>query len=137
MKTFLTILALFACSLPAQAQTTTNFVWRVQEQHVTAIATNIVSTSNFTWDSATKKEKARVDGMIYAFGKYQAGGGQNTLVQWIRTDTNDRGQEYANAKQREDNAAVLAKLTILLTTDVDRLDNADLNNLATIAAKLP
>jgi hypothetical protein len=137
MKTLLAIIALAACSLAVQAQTTTNLIFRVQEQHVTAVSTNIATTSNFTWDSATKKEKARVDGVVYAFRKYTIGGGTNLLVQWIRTDINDRGQEYANVKQRDDNALVLSKLTALLTTDVDLLTNADLSNLATIAAKIP
>lgn len=132
MKTLLTILALAACSLVGRAQTTTNLIFRIQEQHVTASATNIVDTANFTWDYTTKKDALKIDG--FRFG---AVGSALPFVNWIKQDINDRAKTYSDAKQSADNAALLAKLTQLLTTDSDLLSTAQKNQLAAIAALLP
>lgn len=132
MKTILAVIALVACSLVAQAQTTTNLIFRVQEQHVTAGVSNIVDTVNFTWDYATKKDALKVDG--FRFG---AVGSTIPFVNWIRQDINDRAKAYSDAKVAADNAVLAAKIQTLLTTQSDLLSNAQMSQLAAIAALLP
>jgi hypothetical protein len=132
MKTLLTILALAACSLVAQAQTTTNLIFRVQEQHVTAGVSNVVDTANFTWDYATKKDALKIDG--FRFG---AAGSALPFVNWIKQDINDRAKAYSDVKVAQDNAVIAAKITQLLTTDSDLLSNAQKTQLSNIAALLP
>jgi hypothetical protein len=133
MKKLLTILAIVASPFVAQAQTTTNLIFRVQQQNVVAgVSTNIVDTANFTWDHATKKDALKIDGFLFG-----ATGSPLAFVNWIKQDISDRAKAYSDVKLARDNAALAAKLTELLTKQTDLLSNADLNNLATIAAKLP
>lgn len=133
MKKLLVIITLAASAFVAQAQTTTNLIFRVQQQVVVAGAsTNITDTANFTWDYVTKKDALKIDGFLFG-----ATGSSLAFVNWIKQDIGDRAKTYSDAKLARDNAALAAKLTELLTKQTDLLSNADLNNLATIAAKLP
>lgn len=132
MKTILAVIALATCSLVAKAQTTTNLIFRVQEQHVTAGVSNIVDTVNFTWDYANKKDALKVDGFRFGFV-----GASIPFVNWIRQDINDRAKAYSDAKVAADNAAIAAKIQTLLTTQSDLLSNAQMSQLAAIAALLP
>lgn len=135
MKPILAVIALVACSLVAQAQTTTNIAWRVTVETVVAGVTNSVNT-NFRWDASVKKDALKIDGMAYYFGKYVQGGGTDTFGVWLRTDVNDRGKSYADAKQAVDNAALGATINLILTTQSDLLTVAEKNQLIAIAAKL-
>lgn len=133
MKKLLTILAITATAFVAQAQTTTNLIFRVQQQVIVAgVSTNIVDTANFTWDYAIKRDALKIDGFLFG-----ATGSSLPFVNWIKQDIGDRAKTYSDAKLARDNADLAAKLTELLTKQTDLLSNADLNNLATIAAKLP
>lgn len=132
MKTILAVIALAVCSLVAQAQTTTNLIFRVQEQHVNGAVSNIVDTANYTWTYTVKKEGLKIDGF-----RHGALGSPLTFVLWIKQDINDRAKAYADAKQAVDNAALLAKLQSLLGPNVDLLTAQDLSDLNTIANKAP
>lgn len=132
----LVLLALTALALPCAAQTTTNLDLRIRVETVSGGVTNTVTT-NFRYDYSTKKEALLIDGLALAFGKYRANGGTNDFGAWLRTDYRDRAKEYQDAKQREDNAALLAKLQALLLGNPDLLSAGDLSSLNTIAAKAP
>jgi hypothetical protein len=136
MKQILVALALSALALSAQAQTTTNLAWRVTIESVTAGVTN-TSQSTVRLDYGTKKEALLIDGLVKAHNDYVKGGGTATFEAWLKTDIKDRAKVYADAKQAADNAALLSKLTALLTSNLDLLSNADITSLTAIAAKLP
>lgn len=132
MKILLAILSLTAFAITSKAQTTTNLIFRVQEQHVTAGVSNIVDTVNFTWDYATKKDALKIDGFRFGFV-----GASIPFVNWIRQDINDRAKAYSDAKVAADNAAIAAKIQTLLTTQSDLLSNAQMNQLIAIAGLIP
>lgn len=133
MKKLLTIAAsLFAAV--AFAQSVTNLSFRVTVEVVTAGVTNS-SVANLRLDRVNNKENLLTDGALDAFTKYRVAGGVLALDAWLRQDVRDRLMEYAKAKFQADNAALIAKITQLLTSQTDLLTVGDLNNLTTIGAK--
>lgn len=136
MKTLISILALATSAFIAQAQTTTNLAYRITVETVTAGVTNSVNT-NFRYDASGAKDALKINGYALAFAQYKAQGGAQDFGGWLKIDTTDRAQAYAAVKQQADNAALLAKLTALLTANVDLLSAGDLTSLNTIAAKAP
>jgi hypothetical protein len=135
MKTLFAI-AMLCFAVSASAQTSTNIDYRVIVETVSGGATNKVTT-NFRYDASNKKDGLKIDGLALAFAQYAAAGGAQDFGGWLKIDTGDRAKAYADAKQASDNAALLAKLTSLLTTNPDLLSNADITSLNTIAAKAP
>lgn len=140
MKTILAILALAAAVFTVQAQTTTNLDFRLQVETVTAGVTN-KTTTNWRFDYGTKKDATRVDGANFAYAAYVTSLGTNGVPlafgPWWKRQDIALVDNYAQQKQQADNTVLLQKLTSLLTSNSDLLSNADLNNLATIAAKAP
>lgn len=136
MKTLLPLLIFCATVLGAHAQTTTNLAYKITVETVTAGVTNSVNTS-FRYDASGKSDATKIDGYALAFAQYRANGGQQDFGGWLKIDTTDRARAYAVAKQQADNAALLAKLTALLTANTDLLSASDLTSLNTIAAKAP
>lgn len=137
----LAILALIAASLAAQAQTTTNVTVRWTVETVTANVTNSVNTS-LRLDYGTRtKDSIRIDGLSFAYANYLATLSTNDVPlafgPYMKAYYTTIIDSYAKQKQAGDNAAMAAKITQLLTQQSDLLSNADLNNLATIAAKAP
>lgn len=130
MKKLLLILLVLA---PLTVAAQTNIQYRITVDGV---------NTSWTYDAAgSKKDIARIDGLKYAFGVYVASLPTNQVAlaigPWLKQQHQVLVDDYTSQKQAKDNAATLAKLQILLTTSSDLLSNADLNNLATIAAKLP
>lgn len=123
----------------SQAQTTTNIAYRITVETVTAGVTNSVNT-NYRFDYGVKKDAFRVDGINLAYASYVTAQGTNavlTIGQWLKQQHNVLIDAYASQKQQADNQALLAKLTSLLTSNVDLLSASDLTSLNTIAAKAP
>ena len=135
MKTILSLILSLAF-LQTHAQSTTNIITRWTLEVVTGGITNSQQL-NLRWDYGTKREALLIDGLNFAYSNYLVAGGTNTFHQWLRANYATHVKNYADQKQDADNRETLRKLTILLTAESDLLSNADLNNLATIAAKAP
>lgn len=130
MKTLLLLALLALGAFTVQAQT--NVAYR--------ITVDGVSTS-WSYDAAgTKKDIARIDGLKFAYGVYVTTQGTNTVLAmgpWLKQQHVFLIDDYSSQKQRADYAALLAKLTSLLTANADLLNAGDLSSLNTIAAKAP
>lgn len=136
MKRIILIAALALGTISLRAQTTTNIAYRVTVETVTGGVTNNVNT-NFRYDAGTAKDATKINGLALAFAQYKANGGAQDFGGWIKIDIGDRSKAYADVKTQADNAALLAKLTSLLTANADLLSGSDLTSLNTIAAKAP
>src|SRR5262245_25085752 len=141
MKKLLAIAILTLAAFTAQGQTTTNIAYTITIETVTAGVTNTANPVTFRYDYGAKKDALRIDGFNFAYGQYCATFGTNaptlTFKQWVKQVTQALPDEYARQQQQAANAATLAKLSVLLTTQSDLLSTTDLNNLNTIAAKAP
>lgn len=133
MKTLLLSLTLLTCSVSTQAQSITNLVAK--------FTVNGTTNATLTLDGvASKKDAALIAGTVFAYGSYVTAQGTNAVVaydSWLKQNYKDFLTGYAQQKQQSDNAALLAKLTVLLTANTDLLTAGDLSNLAAIAAKAP
>lgn len=132
---------LAAAVLTAKAQTTTNISYVITIETVTAGVTNSLNPIAFRYDYGSKKDAIRIDGFNYAYGQYVATFGTNAptlnFKQWMKQVTQALPEEYARQQQQAANAATLAKLTVLLSSQSDLLSASDLTSLNTIAAKAP
>lgn len=131
MRKLLFTLALSALPFIAHAQPT-NVQIRVTWDGVNS-SLNLDSTGS-------KKDQNRIAGLWFAYQVYVAAQGTNTVLApqvWLRNQHTILIEDYAAQKQKSDNEAMAQKILTLLTVQSDLLSNADLNNLATIAAKLP
>lgn len=130
MKKLIALVLLAASAFVAQAQT--NIAYRITVDGV---------NTAWTYDvTGTKKDQARVAGLIYAYGVYAAAQGTNAVLAlgpWLRRQHVVLVDDYANQKQTADNAALAEKLISLLTVNSDLLNAADLAALNTVAAKAP
>lgn len=118
----------------ALAQLTTNIAVRV------TVTVPTVSTQQTTLnlDYAVAKEKVLIEGAIADYAVAKANGQTNTIDFYLaRVRVKDDFKALADAYNRSKAAVTLAKITQLLTTDIDLLTASDLNNLATIANKAP
>lgn len=139
MKTILSLILSLAFFQTLHAQSTTNIITRWTLEVITGGITNSQQL-NLRWDYGTKREALLIDGLNFAYSSYLASQATNTPAsfhQWLRANYLSHVKNYADQKQDADNRETLRKLTILLTAESDLLSNADLNNLATIAAKAP
>lgn len=137
MKILLVTLSIAASALIAQAQTVTNIAWRITIETGTVGGTTNSVNTNLRLDYGTAKDLTRINGFVYAWNQYKAGGGQSTLGDWLKTDQKDRADSYALVKQQADYLALVAKLSALLLQNPDLLSASDLTSLNTIAAKAP
>lgn len=141
MNKLIALALLLASAFVAQAQTTTNLSYVITVETVTGGVTNLLNPVTLRYDYGNKKDSLRIDGFNFAYGAYAATFGTNTpalnFKQWLKRQEQSLPDNYAAQKQAADNAATLAKLTVLLTSQSDLLSTADLNNLTTIAAKAP
>lgn len=135
MKKLFIIIGLLTAGFTAQAQTT-NLIYKVTVEVVTAGVTNS-SNATLKLDNAVKRDAFLIAGVGAAFAKYAADGGALAFDNWLKTDIKDRLAEYGKVKAALDNEATAAKINSLLTLNPDLLSTADVNNLATIAAKAP
>lgn len=132
MKKLITIALLAASAFVAQAQT--NIAYRIT-----------VNGQNTSWSydsGGTKKDQARIAGIIYAYGVYTnslfTASPTNTplaIGPWLKQQHTVLIDSYCNQKQAADNAAILANITALLTVNTDKLLASDLSALAAIAEK--
>lgn len=133
MKTLLLALTFAACSLSTQAQSITNLVAK--------FTVNGTTNATLTLDGVpSKKDAALIAGTMFAYGSYVTAQGTNAVVaydSWLKQNYKDFIMGYAVQKQQADNAALLVKLTALLTANTDLLTAGDLTSLNTIAAKAP
>lgn len=140
MKTLITLALLAFGALAVQAQTTTNIAYRIQVETVTGGVTNTVNT-NWRYDYGTKKDSVRIDGIAFAYKVYTNSLATNdvalALGPWLKRQHQALVDDYAAQAQRASSADTLAKLTSLLTANIDLLSASDLSSLATIAAKAP
>jgi hypothetical protein len=130
MKKLLFTLALAALPFIARAQT--NIAYRVTVDGV---------NTSWSYDiTGNKKDQARINGLIYAYGVYVAAQGTNAplaMGPWLKQQHTALVDDYATQKQTVDNAAIAEKLRLLLTVNTDLLSNAQKTQLADIAALLP
>jgi hypothetical protein len=128
----LLLLGLLALPFAVSAQTT-NVNIRAQVNGVNAIV-NLDATGN-------KKDQNRIAGVVYAYGVYtnSLAVGETPLAMevWLRGKFIALVDDYASQRQASDNAATAAKINTLLTQQSDLLSNAQLAQLAAIAALLP
>lgn len=141
MNKLLLIALLTAGAFVANAQTTTNVIFTITQEKVSGGATN-ATTLSFSFDQSSKKGIARVDGLNFAYGTYAATFGTNVVTdnfkQWLKNEViTPITDNYSQQKQQADNAALLQKLTSLLTANIDLLTAGDLSNLQAVAAKAP
>ena len=136
----LLLISLLALPITVAAQSTTNVTYRIQVESVTAGVTNTVA-QNWRFDAGgSGRDKARLAGLHFAYGNYVNAQGTNTVLNfgpWLRQQHTALVDDYANQKQAADNTTLAQKIATLLTSQSDLLSNADINNLNTIAAKLP
>ena len=136
MKNFLLITGLLLAGFSTQAQSVTNLAFRVTVEVVTAGVTNSTQSS-IRLDDGVKRDKYLLNGALHGYAQYLATGGTNSLEKFLQQDIKDRLAEYGKVKAALDNQTTAQKITTLLTLNPDLLSSADLNNLATIAAKAP
>lgn len=130
-------LALLILPLSAAAQTTTNISYVVTVETVSGGVTNSTPTS-FRWDwGVGTKDGLKISGVVFGFNGYKSSGGVLAFGPWIKSNINDWGKSYQDAKEVVDNSALVAKLTSLLLQNPDLLTGTDMTNLNTIAAKAP
>lgn len=136
MKTILALLTLLALLVSVQAQTT-NIAVRVTVTVVTGVATNTAQTTlNLSPD--VPKEKIMIDGAVWEYAAAKVNGQTNAFDFWLaRVKIKDEFKATADAFNRVQSAATLAKLTQLLTVDRDLLSASELSSLVTIADKAP
>lgn len=103
--------------------------------------TNTVSTNwRFDWVDGSK-DGNRINGISFAYKVYTNSLSTNdtalAIGPWLKRQHMVLIDDYAAQKQNADNAATLAKLTSLLTSNGDLLSKSDLSTLQSIAAKAP
>lgn len=141
MKKLLCLTLLLAGAFVANAQTTTNVIISITQEKVSGGTTN-ATTLSFSFDQGTKKGIARVDGLNFAHQSYANTFGTNApsdnFKQWLKNEViTPIADNYSQQKQQADNAALLQKLTSLLTQNIDLLNASDISNLQAVAAKAP
>lgn len=137
MKTLLRIIIpvafYFIYLLSAKAQTTTNVLFDVRVERVTAGVTNANSTS-FNMVPSSNKDVARINGLSYYFS-YRTNLSdrfdQWIAKEWLKEKTTTAGDEY----NRSIVVDTLNKLAALATTG--GLSASDLATLTTISNKTP
>lgn len=133
MKKLFFALALSALPFVAHAQSPTNIQLRVTWDGVNSTL-NLDSTGS-------KKDTNRIAGLVYAYSVYTNSLSTNVVPLapqiWLRNNHTLLIDDYASQKQAKDNAAIAAKIQMLLTTQSDLLSSAQMSQLVAIAALLP
>lgn len=138
MKKLLVIAFLATVALAAKAQTFTNITVKTTvDVIVTGVSTNSANSTLSLVGNGTKKDQNRINGWAFTFAQYRASGGTNAFEAWLKTDFQDRADEYSKTKQSKDNAALAATINTLLTQKSDLLSTVQMNQLIAIGALLP
>lgn len=127
---------LFAAA--AQAQIVTNVAVRVTIEVVNPfISTNTVQTT-LNLSAAVNKEKVMLDGLSWLYDEARKQGATNEYSFFLaRTVIKDAIKQNADDYNRSRAIPILQDISVLLTTDIDLLNQNDIDKLAEIAAKAP
>lgn len=140
MKTLLLTLLLAAATLAADAQTTTNLVFRVTVETVTGGVTNSVN-STLRLDNSNESEAFAIAGFADAYSANVAlnGGAAPSFQVFLRQELRDQFVRPVSrtAQDKAKQALAVDKIPTIIATQWENLTPQQRNQLAAIAAAFP